>query len=166
MDATQLALFALHRGRYRRDVTDAPTPWIAYLDAAIDHAGGVSALARHAHVDPGTIHRWRRAGTASRATIENITAIADAYDGDRPRALRAAGVLTAADPGQPAPIPGLADRLRRINDQMDQIVRSSLPDHEKIRAVDALSEQASRVIAMYRQPADGQGDEGDGAATA
>ena len=68
-DATVRVLDVQECELYGRDVTAAPTPWIAYVADAVERAGGVAELARRAKrngstLNVSTIFRWRSGETS------------------------------------------------------------------------------------------------------
>lgn len=146
-------------------MTTAPTPWIAYLAAAADAAGGIESLARRSHVSASTLHRWLAGEiTPDRVTVGNVTAVARAIGDDPGNALRAAGHLppetaptsTASAAGGAVSLP---DRIREIREEMQRVGALRLPPAIEAEAMGELWELLHDVIGRYRPAAAEAGDD-------
>lgn len=139
ISAIQLPLFQVKRGRYCRVVT-VRSQWQSYIEDAIEAAGGVTALARAAGLDVGTIHRWRRGATAD-GRLDSIRKVARAVGDDPRNALRAAG-RDGEDPHEP-PAPA-GEREIILADLLEDVLRLPISDDRKVTF-------AAGIIALYRQ---------------
>ncbi len=164
-DATNLPPDVRECAIYGGTVTTAPTPWIAYLAAAADAAGGIESLARRSHVSASTLHRWLAGEiTPDRVTVGNVTAVARAIGDDPGNALRAAGHLppetaptsTASAAGGAVSLP---DRIREIREEMQRVGALRLPPAIEAEAMGELWELLHDVIGRYRPAAAEAGDD-------
>lgn len=151
----QMALFPAGRDGYRRDVTEAPTPWIAYVRAAKYHTRGVAELARRTGIAESTIHRWISGRVAAGSiSLDNIVAVARAIGDDPDNALRAAGRL----PAQPANLSASPGQRPPLVDILKALEASGLPPDVQLK-------WAAKFIAEYHRGEsadDPQPDDADG----
>ncbi len=171
-DATNVPHDVYECAIYGGSVTAAPTPWITYLAAAADAAGGVESLARRSRVSASTLHRWLAGEiTPDRVTVGNVTAIARAI-GDHPgNALRAAGHLppeaatTRTAPTADSAV-SLPDRIQEIREEMQRVSDLHLPPSEEAKTMGQLWALLHDEIGRHRPAASGPADSGDDDAAA
>lgn len=138
-----------------RGVTDASGPWVDYINAAVQRAGGVAALAERAGLSVATVSRWRNGRVAAEGVeIRSITAVANAIGDDPRNALRAAGQLDPEprhDSTRGTRSGSLPDKIREIREEMQRISDLRLPPAVEADSMDELWRLLHDEISRYQR---------------